>query len=76
VAAKAEEAVEPVVIDEDEGVADGTDVYLVEALDLVVDCEPEGVVEDLVCEDGVAVVAEEDLDGDSMVLDFVREPME
>lgn len=43
-----------------------------------VDCELEGVV-DVVCEDGVAVGVEEDLDADSVngvVLDFVREPVE
>lgn len=72
VAAKAEEAVEPelVAIDEDERVSDGVEVYLVEVFDVVVDCELEGVVE-AVCEDGVAVIVEDDL-----VVDFVREPVE
>lgn len=77
VAAKAEEAVEPVAMDEDERVSDGVEVYLVEVFDGVVDFELEGVV-DAVCEDDVAVVAEE-VDGDSVegvVLDFVREPVE
>lgn len=44
----------------------------------MVDCEPDGVV-DVVCDDGVAVVAEVGLDEDcveSMVLLFVREPVE
>lgn len=44
----------------------------------MVDCEP-GVVVDVACEDGVAVVAEVDLDEDcveSMVLLFVRELVE
>jgi hypothetical protein len=52
-------------------------VYLVEVFDGVLDFELEGVV-DAVCEDCVAVVAEE-VDGDSVegvVLDFVREPVE
>lgn len=78
VAAKAEEAVEPVAIDV-ERISDGEEVYLVEVFDGVMDCELEGVV-DTVCEaDAVVVVAEEDLDGDSVeevVLDFVRELVE
>lgn len=79
VAARAEEAVEPAAMDEDERVSDEAVVYLVEVFEVLAECELEAAVEDAVCEDGVAVVAEEDLDGDSVtgvVLDFVREPVE